>query len=75
MALNNEIGNTFQFLISELWNTLVLSSIGENDMVEERLIKVITFLKEKGITEEVMALEAPISKESIVNLISTFKDR
>jgi len=68
-----EVKNTIQWLISELWEALVLSSIGSSDLIEDRLLKVITFLKSQGITETTMALEDEMSDESIKKLLEQFK--
>lgn len=76
MATKNispEIKNTFQWLLSELWEVLILSSIGEYDYIEEKVEKVLLFIKEHGISESSMALEEDINNEALVNLVNKFK--
>jgi len=64
--------NTFHWLLSEMWDVLVLAKLGYYDMIDDRLERVLLFLKENGITESAMSLDGEINKEALVNLINKF---
>jgi len=68
-----ELKNTFQWLLSEMWEVFILSSLGEYDGIEEKLGKVLLFARKQGITEISMSLEEEISDEGLLNLINKFK--
>ena len=64
--------NTFHWLLSELWNVLVLAKLGYYDMIDEKLEQVLVFLKENGITESAMSLDGELNKDALVDLINKF---
>ena len=73
--INDETKNTFQWLFSELWETFILSSLGEYDSIEEKLARVLLFATSNGITECSMALEEDLNKDALLSLISNFQDQ
>ena len=73
VEITEETKNAFQWLLSELFESLILLTLGHDDIAEEKLTKVLLFSKQNGITECSMALEEDIDKEGLINLINKFK--
>jgi len=70
--INDETKDAFQWLLSEMWETFILASVGEYDNIEEKLAKVLLFATSNGITECSMALEEDLNKDSLQELINKF---
>ncbi len=64
--------NTFHWLLSEVWDLSVLARLGYHDTLEDKIEKVIQFIKENGINEISMSLEDSINPEDLSRLISKF---
>jgi len=70
--ITDETVETFHWIFSELWTIFVLAKLGHYDEIDEKLEKVLLFLKSSGINEVAMSLEEDLDKESLVNLINQF---
>ena len=71
--IEQETVDTFHWIFSEIWNIYILARLGYYDMIEEKIERLLLFLKENGITEAAMSLEDDLNKESLISLINKFK--